>query len=115
MVVRMTTSALGRPAHSNTLLSARTLTALATSIGVSFLLAYFVFHGLHALHRDPVFVTRLASIPLFAICEASAIFGFLGGALITPVIAENDRIYRQIAKVLLASVLLFTLQILLFP
>ncbi len=101
--------------HSSPLLSARSVTALATSLGVSFLLAYVVFHGLHALHHDPEFVTRLAKIPLFATCEAAALFGVTGGVLLAPVVAQNEPIYRQMAKALLISVALFTLEILILP
>ena len=90
-------------------------TLLSTLVGTNFLCAYMVFHGLHAAGRDPTFMKLLSPIPLFATCEAASLAGLMLGLASTLAVADHDKLLLRMPKLLGVTIVLFTLEILLFP
>jgi hypothetical protein len=91
------------------------LASLATLAGTSFLGSYMVFHGLHVAGRDPLFVKLLSAIPLFNTCEVSLLVGLAVGLSATLAVLDHDRLLIRMSKILAVAIVLFTLEILLFP
>jgi hypothetical protein len=90
-------------------------TPLATFVGVAFFYSYMVFHALHVAKRDPQIVKLLSPIPLFATCAAAAITGLVLGSVATLFALADDRALTRLPKLLGVTVVLFTLEIVLFP
>jgi hypothetical protein len=90
-------------------------TPLATIVGVSFLYSYMVFHALHVAKRDPQVVTLLSPIPLFATCAASAFTGIALGCVATLFALGNDKLLARLPRLLAVAMVLFALEIVLFP
>jgi hypothetical protein len=90
-------------------------TPLATFVGVAFLYSYMVFHALHVAQRDPQIVRLLSPIPLFATCAAAALSGLVLGSVATVFALADDRALTRLPKLLGIAVVLFTLEIVLFP
>jgi len=93
----------------------RSLTLYATALGSAFLFAHMFFHGLHVLGCDAHALQQLSSIPLFAGVEAALLVGGLVGLPSAALLANRPGILRLLARVLRSAIVLFTLEILLFP
>jgi hypothetical protein len=91
------------------------LASLSALVGTSFLCSYMVFHALHVAGRDPQLVKLLCPIPLFATCGASLVTGVCFGCLSTLAVADHARLLTRLPKILGLAVVLFTLEILIFP
>jgi hypothetical protein len=108
-------SSVERVSHSRVgLLSARRA-LLSPLVGTNFLCAYMVFHGLHVARRDPTFMKLLSAIPLFATCEAASLVGLMLGLASTLAVVDHDKLLSRMPKILGVTIVLFTLEIVLFP
>lgn len=101
--------------ESSVTASAVRVASLATVSGTCLLVAYMVFHALHAAGRDPQFVKALSRIPLFSTCAAALLSGLGAGILGTLSPLDHDKLLARISKILAVTILLFTLEILFFP
>src|SRR5450755_3576065 len=101
--------------ESSVTASAVRVASLATLSGTNFLIAYMVLHALHAAGRDPLFVKALSRIPLFSTGEAALLSALGVGVLGALSALDHDKLLARISKILAVTILLFTLEILLFP
>jgi hypothetical protein len=83
--------------------------------GTGFLGSYMFFHALHVAGRDPSFVRRLSAIPFFWTCEAALLAGLAIGVACTLASRDLERLLAHMPKILALTIVLFTLEILLFP
>ena len=102
-------------AQANEDAEATRVALLPTLVGIGFLCAYMLFHALHVADRDPQFMRRLSTIPLFATCGAASLAAFGTGLLGTLGVLDQHQLHARLPKVLALSALLFTAEIVLFP
>jgi hypothetical protein len=109
------TNTIETPTRANAIERVAIATPLATFVGIAFLFSYMVFHALHVAKRDPQIVKLLSPIPLFATCAAAALTGLVLGSVATLFTLADDRALARLPKLLGIAVVLFTLEIVLFP
>lgn len=93
----------------------QTVTWLACAGGSAFFCAYAVFHGLHVLGWGASVMRRLSPIPLFATVEAACLAAVLFGLPLSVLCNNHRRGLLLVANLLRVSIVLFTVEILLFP
>jgi hypothetical protein len=90
--------------------------ALCTSFSAhGFLFSYLVLHALHVAALDPSFLPRISPIPLFAILDASAIIAPVLGLIANALVRKPERILRHLPFSFVIAMIVFVLEVVLWP
>ena len=112
---RSTQRVLGAPATLSATAIARPLAAFSSLQCAAFLAFYMAFHALHVARRDPPFMRLLSPIPLFSTSVAAMLASLIFATVAAFITLNQPKLLERMAKVLVALIVLFTLEILIFP